>query len=192
MLRPSDDGSLLDASDDEVTLNDNASVRMAHASLLTPEQVAAWQRHFKDYKVKPLFEQLTHQLPPASLMAGKRIADREGWVGDTFGLRGAFGKQGYLRGQAEDGGVFTEYHKDFSSAGVRVLIEFSGSALPEEQMAAALKTLAFYRLPQSWRDEPLPLLDVPPVLLAESYADYHAVARSCGGYDPDWESKMPW
>jgi len=192
LLRPSDDGSLLDASDDEVTPGEGACVRLAHASLLTPEQIAAWQRHFRDYKVKPLFEQLTHQLPPASLMAGKRIADREGWVGDTFGLRGAFGKQGYLRGQAEDGGVFTEYHKDFTSVALRVLIEFSGSGLPEEQMAAALKTLAFYRLPQSWRDEPLPLLDVPPVLLAECYADYHAVARSCGGYDPDWESKMPW
>ena len=192
LLRPSDDGSLLDANDDEVTLDDNASVRLAHASLLDAEQIAAWQRHFKDYKLKPLFEQLAHQLPDAKLMAGRTIADREGWVGDTFGLRGAFGKQGYLRGQAEDGGVFTEYHKDFPSAGLRALIEFSGSGLPEEQMAAALKTLAFYRLPQSWRDEAVPLAEVPPVLLAEAYADYHAVARSTGGYDAQWESKMPW
>ena len=192
LLRPSDDGSLLDANDDEVTLDDNASLRLAHASLLDAETIAAWQRHFKDYKLKPLFEQLAHQLPPAELIVGNSIADREGWVGDTFGLRGAFGKQGYLRGQAEDGGVFTEYHKDFPSVALRALIEFSGSGLPEEQMAAALKTLAFYRLPQSWRDEAVPLAEVPPVLLAESYADYHAVARSCGGYDPDWESKMPW
>ena len=192
LLRPSDDGSLLDVHDDEVELKEGSRLRLAHASLLDADTIAAWQRHFKDYKLKPLFDQLAHQLPDASLMAGREIADRQGWVGDTFGLRGAFGKQGYLRGQAEDGGVFTEYHKDFPSAGLRAQIEFSGSGLPEEQMAAALKTLAFYRLPQSWRDEAVPLADVPPVLLAEAYADYHAVARSTGGHDAQWESKMPW
>ncbi|MGK5023651.1 DUF4132 domain-containing protein [Janthinobacterium sp. RB2R34] len=192
LLRPSDDGSLLDVNDDEVALDDHATLRLAHASLLDAGQITAWQRHFKDYKVKPLFDQLAHQLPDASLMTGREIADREGWVGDTFGLRGAFGKRGYLRGQAEDGGVFTEYHKDFPSAGLRAQIDFSGSGLPEEQMAAAVKTLAFYRLPQSWRDEAVLLLDVPPVLLAEAYADYHAVASSTGGYDAQWESKMPW
>ena len=192
LLRPGDDGSLLDANDDEVTPGEAASLRLAHASLMTPQQVAAWQRHFKDYKVKPLFEQLAHQLPDASLMACSEIADREGWVGDTFGLRSAFGQQGYLRGAAEDGGIFTEYHKDFASVALRAVIEFSGSVLPEELAPAALQTLAFYRLPQSWGDTPLPLSDVPPVLLAETYADYHAVARSTGGYDPQWGSKMPW
>jgi hypothetical protein len=192
LLRPGDDGSLLDANDDEVTPGEGASLRLAHASLMTPQQVAAWQRHFKDYKVKPLFEQLAHQLPDASLMACGEIADREGWVGDTFGLRSAFGQQGYLRGAAEDGGIFTEYHKDFASVALRAVIEFSGSVLPEELAPAALQTLAFYRLPQSWGDTPLPLSDVPPVLLAETYADYHAVARSTGGYDPQWGSKMPW
>ena len=192
LLRPGDDGSLLDANDDEVTPGEAASLRLAHASLMTPEQVAAWQRHFKDYKVKPLFEQLAHQLPEASLMAGSEIADREGWVGDTFGLRSAFGQRGYLRGAAEDGGIFTEYHKDFPSVALRAVIEFSGSALPEELVPAALQTLAFYRLPQAWGDTPLALSDVPPVLLAETYADYHAVASLCGGYDPQWGSKVPW
>ncbi|MCP6484552.1 hypothetical protein NL492_27485, partial [Klebsiella pneumoniae] len=61
-----------------------------------------------------------------------------------------------------------------------------------EQKAAALKTLSFYQLPRNWRDEAMLLSEVPPVLLAETYADYLAVARSCGGYDPQWESKMPW
>ena len=192
LLRPGDDGSLLDIDDEEVTLAEGSRIRLAHGSLLDAAQIAAWQRHLKDYKVKPLFEQLSHQLPDNALMAGREIADRLGWVGDTYGLRGAFTKQGYLRGQAEDGGVFTEYHKDFASADLRAVIEFSGSGLPEEQMAAALKTLSFYQLPRNWRDEAMLLSEVPPVLLAETYADYLAVARSCGGYDPQWESKMPW
>jgi len=192
LLRPGDDGSLLDADDEEVVLDPAGRIRLAHGSLLDAGQIAAWQRHLKDYKVKPLFEQLARQLPDSALMVGREIADRLGWVGDTFGLRGAFTKLGYLRGQAEDGGVFTEYHKDFNSAGLRAVIEFSGSGLPEEQMAAALKTLSFYKLPRNWRDDACLLTDVPPVLLAETYADYLAVAKTCGGFDPQWESKMPW
>jgi len=33
---------------------------------------------------------------------------------------------------------------------------------------------------------------VPPVLLAEAYADYLAVAEACAGFDAGWEKKMPW
>ena len=47
-------------------------------------------------------------------------------------------------------------------------------------------------MPRSWRDEAVPLADVPSVLLAETYADYLAVSKACGGYDAQWESKMPW
>lgn len=192
LLRPTEDGSLIDASDDDVTLTAGCTIRLAHAALLEPALSAAWRQHLKDYKIKPLFEQLAHPLPDAALLQGRQIADREGWVGDTFGLRGAFGKQGYLRGAAEDGGVFMEYHKDFTSAGLRATIQFSGSSLPEEQMPAALKTLEFYPLPLSYNDEPIPLADVPLVLLAETYADYLAVAKTCSGYDAQWESKMAW
>jgi hypothetical protein len=38
----------------------------------------------------------------------------------------------------------------------------------------------------------MPLNKVPPVLLAEAYADYLAVAEACAGFDVDWEKKMRW
>jgi hypothetical protein len=31
---------------------------------------------------------------------------------------------------------------------------------------------------------------VPPVLLAEAWADYHAIA-ACVSFDADWERKVP-
>ena len=64
---------------------------------------------------------------------------------------------------------------------------FRGSLLPEERQPAALKALAFQRLPGLLA---VPLAQVPGVLLAEAYADYHAVATS-GAYDEHWESKVP-
>lgn len=200
LLRPSDDGSLIDAADDEVTLAPDDRIALAHASLLDEEQVGAWQAHLKDYKVTPLFAQLARRRPALADPDAELVDDRLGWVSDTFTLRGAFNKLGYARAAAEDGGVFFEYTKDFSSVGLQVRIEFSGSALPEENMPAALKTLSFVRLGAPggygyWSgggSGGLALSKVPPVLLAEAYGDYHAVAAATQGFDPDWQRKMPW
>lgn len=198
-FRPTEDGSLINTEDDEVELADGALVRLAHASLVDAATAGAWTKHFKDYKTAPLFPQMSRQSPALSFTDDKGLAvssiqDRQGWVSDSFTLRGAFTKLGYQRAQAEDGGFFYEYTKDFASVGVRVCIEFSGNTLPEENVAAALKTLSFENSrSRSWSsDSTLPLASVPPVLLAEAYADYLAVAQACTGFDPDWEKKMPW
>ncbi|GAB2923984.1 hypothetical protein GCM10027093_74260 [Paraburkholderia jirisanensis] len=197
-LRPTEDGSLIDTQDDEVELAPDSMLRVAHASLMDPETAAAWVRHCKDYKITPLFAQMTRPTPALPLRdeSGRDvtgISDRQGWISDAFTLRGAFTKLGYQRAQAEDGGFFYQYTKDFSSVGVRVAIEFSGNTLPEENVPAALKTLSFEASQvRNWNERILPLAKVPPVLLAEAYADYLAIAEACAGFDADWEKKMPW
>ena len=197
-FRPTEDGSLLDVQDDEVDLAPDSLLRLGHASLVDAASAAAWVGHFKDYKLAPLFAQM-NRMPPAVAFkdaTGKdvtTIADRQGWISDTFTLRGTFTKLGYQRSQAEDGGFFSQYTKEFASAGVRVVLEFSGNTLPEENVPAALKTLAFEDMRvKTWGENALALRNVPPVLLAEAYADYLAVAQACAGFDADWEKKMPW
>ncbi|GGY60725.1 DUF4132 domain-containing protein [Pseudoduganella albidiflava] len=203
-FRPTEDGSLVDTNDDEVTLRDGATVRLAHACLLdaAPDGMVssreasakAWQVHFKDYKVVPLFAQMTRAQPALDLQqnpAQREIADRQGWLSDAFTLRGAFTKLGYQRAPAEDGGVFTSYHKDFPATGIRVAIDFTGSMLPEENIPAAVTKLGFYSLAPRRAHQPLPLGGIPPVLLAEAYGDYHAVA-GVGAFDEQWEKKAQW
>lgn len=197
-FRPSEDGCLLNTTDDEVSLSGSGLLRLAHASLVGASTTNAWVQHFKDYKLAPLFPQMAHQSPTLAFadesgVAVTEVKDHQGWVSDTFTLRGALTKLGYQRSQAEDGGFFHQYTKDFSSVGVRVVIDFSGNTLPEENVAAALKTLAFEdSKARGWSDRNLALAKVPPVLLAEAYADYLAVAQVCAGFDAEWEKKMPW
>lgn len=193
-FRPTEDGSLIDALDDEVALMADATIHLAHRALVTPEEAAAWVAHFKDYKVAPLFAQMTRPLvvPPGPL-TGDTVADRLGWLSDTFTLRTAFTKLGYQRGATEDGGRFYTYTKDCGSAGLRVEVAFSGSQLPEENVAAALTTLTFRAIKGARGSCGAVALDqVPPVLLAEAWADYHTVAAACTGFDADWERKVPW
>jgi hypothetical protein len=59
-------------------------------------------------------------------------------------------------------------------------------------MPAALKTLGFECIRGARMGSAVALGKVPPVLLAEAWGDYHAVAAACQGFDPDWERKMPW
>lgn len=198
LFRPTEDGSLIDLDDDEVELADDSRIRLAHAALVDGETAKGWVRHFKDYKVKPLFAQMSRQLPEiapeaADPASDNSIGDRLGWLSDTFTLRGVLTKLGYQRAAAEDGGFFDHYFKEFTSLGLRVSIGFTGNCLPEENVPAALTRLAFEKIGRRWSSgDNLPLADIPPVLLAETYADYRAAADACVGFDPQWEKKTPW
>lgn len=192
-FRPSDDGTLLNLEDDEIELAEDSKVQISHAVLVGNDQAKAWIAHFKDYKVSFLFEQMTHLLPDNLNEKATEVEDHKGWLTDTFTLRGVVTKLGYQRASIEDGGSFDRYTKPFNQMGIHVQIIFSGSYVPEENIPAVLYELAFSKKSSySWNSNDLPLAEVPPILLAESYADYLKVANSCKGFDPEWEKKTPW
>jgi len=56
-FRPLDDGTLTTVDDAEVTFPPDATVTLAHAGSLDEPTIKAWQQHFDDYRVEPLFEQ---------------------------------------------------------------------------------------------------------------------------------------
>lgn len=181
-FRPTEDGALIDAADEPIELDADARIGLAHATALDAESVGAWRGHLADYAVKLLFEQLVSYVPDFN-PADTEFDELRGHMSDTFSFRGVAGKRGYTRAAAEDGGWFTEYLKPFASAGLTAVIGFSGSYLPEENIACATGTLSFSR-----GRRPVPLGEVPPVMLAECFADYAALA-ALGPFDPDHERK---
>jgi hypothetical protein len=181
-FRPTEDGELIGVDDEPIALAPDSRVGLAHAVLLTAADTAAWRGHLTDYQVEPLFEQFRAALPV--LAAGATEAsDLRGHLTDTFSFRGLAAKRGYSRSGAEDGGWFSEYVKPFAAADLTAVLSFTGSYLPEENISCATEALYFTR-----RNRPLPLADVPGVLLAETYADYAALA-ALGPYDPDYAQK---
>lgn len=192
-FRPTEDGSLIDVEDEEVDINSVSQVRLAHMVLLHAGAQKAWLAHLKDYRIKPLFEQLKRELPPQIQPKQQDIDSFKGYLSDTYTLRGVFTKMGYQRGPAEDGGSFMEYHKRFTSLGVAAQISFSGSYFPEENIHAVVYELSFVGLrggKPSYTQ--LDLNEIAPVLLTEVYNDYALLASKTMGFDADWEKKTPW
>lgn len=191
-FRVLDDRSLTGSADQLVDLAAFSGIRVAHAALLDQAGTAAWQAHLKDYEVAALFEQFGR--PVLALTPGivedNSIIDRRGYMIETFKLRGIATKLGYQRGQAEDGGVFTHYQKRFQSAGITALVDFTGAALPEENVAAAITGLRFSKLGNgsSW-GKALPPSGIAPVLLSEVWNDVHRMAEQGSGFAADWQKK---
>ena len=182
LFRPTPDKELLNIDDEEITLPDDARIGLAHRAGVTVDQAEAWRRHIKDYEIDQLFSQFESE-PPPFLEGASVIDDHLGWLSDTFAIRTRATKRGYSRSPAEDGAWYATYYKDLPGAGFRVYIEFTGNTLPEEQIPAAVERLTFEK-----NDEEIMLAEVPPILLAESYADYVFIAEA-GSFDPEWESK---
>ena len=188
-FRLTEDGSLITNQDNEILLDQNHFITVAHSALLSSDDITQWQMHLKDYKIDPLFEQFSALLPDMSKFKDDVIDERLGWLTDSFTLRGILKKLGYERDDIEYGGYFFGYHKYFSSLNIYINIEFSGSMLPEENIPVVLSNLSF-STKKGFEDKVIALDKLPKVLLAEGYANYMAVANACSGFDPNWKDKL--
>jgi hypothetical protein len=192
-FRPTSDGDFTDVDDAPVNVDDFTGLRLAHGALFDDTQVTAWKAHIDDYEVNQLFNQFGRQLLrlDESMASADEINDRLGWVTDAFSIRGAANKLGYERGEPMDGGFFCEYVKPFKAANIVAVIEFTGNGLPEENVAAAMKTLRFVSNYAAYGVNKVPLKDVPPVLLSECWNDYREMVAKAQ-FDENWKTKTPW
>jgi hypothetical protein len=189
LFRPTQEGDFTDAGDSDVAIDDFAAVRLAHGALVDAETCKAWIAHLKDYEIKPFIAQFDTLRSPltAEQAEAEAITDRQGWAALSLTIRGAAEKRGYQRVMRDSGGCH-EYVKTFPSHGITATIWHTGSAAEDQNQRLALKELKFTK--QSHRGI-YRLKDVPPVMLAECWADYHAVAAKAV-FDPEWEKISPW
>ncbi len=193
-FRPLEDGSLTNVDDEVVTLGPDDVVRVAHEVVIPPADSQRWIEHLRDYDVAPLLPQFGKPVYriPAERVEEDTVQDFLGHVLMSFALRGRATKLGWLRGPAEDAGFYFTYVRRFPSAGLEAVIEFTGSALPEENRLVALRDLSFRMVvagASGRGDATVPLGQVPPVLLSECWNDLRTMAADGTGFDPEWERK---
>ena len=166
-FRPTEDGELLGADDAVLELPPNAAVTLAHGTLLPEVEAADWQEHLADYEVTLLFDQFSAGAPQVEQGqwgiddgAGRRVVARD--------LR----KRAKARGYEPDSNIYwyTTFLKAFPVAGLCSVIDFGGVDVWSEDQVVTTGPLSLVAGQRA-----MPLEQVPPVLLAECYADYRAV-----------------
>ncbi|MGW6445823.1 WGR and DUF4132 domain-containing protein [Lentzea sp. NPDC055074] len=119
-FRLAEDRTFADAEDDEFTLPDTATVRVAHAVDLRATS-AAWGEVFADYEILQPFPQLgrpVHLLsaPEDLLPRLKKYCDTPYPIGKILGLT----KKGWVRGTPQDAGVECWITRPFPDGGALV------------------------------------------------------------------------
>ncbi|MFT3782798.1 MAG: DUF4132 domain-containing protein [Nibricoccus sp.] len=196
-FRPLADKTLTNTDDDAVSVGTDARIRLAHDAAIAAAQRDAWLAHFTDYKIEPLFQQfgkLAYTVPEAQ-REETEINEYRGHIVENFKLRGRLTTLGYTRGQAQDGGWFSEYHKRFPGLGIQATINFSGSPLPEENRPVALLSLCFSSIGGDgagvqFEANATRLCDLPAVLVSECWNDLRLAASDGKGFDPNWEKTV--
>ncbi|WP_439656631.1 WGR and DUF4132 domain-containing protein [Lentzea sp. HUAS TT2] len=118
-FRLAEDRTLADSSDDEFTLPEAATVRVAHPVDLQ-EQLEAWGEVFADYEILQPFPQLgrpLHLVPREDLLPHlTKYCDVDHPVGKILSLT----KKGWERGEPQDGGVECWITRPLPSGGALV------------------------------------------------------------------------
>lgn len=199
-FRPLPDRTLSDFDDEEINLEPEDLVQLAHDAYLSVEDAAKWLEHLDDYEVEPLFQQFGKQAPDMNPAFLERtdIKDFEGHVVNSFKLRSRTTKLGYTRGMAEDGGWFRTYYKNFPGLKLQAVIDFTGNMLPEEDRNVALMSLYFIEQKPddadtwSYSHRPLKLKNLPEVLVTECWNDLRIMSADGTGFDKDWQKTTGW
>ena len=179
-FRVAEDRSFADVHDDEFTLADDATVRLAHP-LLLGGALAQWAELFADYEILQPFPQLGR--PVRRLLPGEETANRlhrfEGFtvpVGRLLGLT----KRGWERGQPQDAGIERWFSKKLAAGRYLVIALEMGIAvgIVNEFPDQTFETVWLDTQPgDHWssRDYPLRFNDLDPVTVSELLADLEEV-----------------
>ncbi|MFI9810092.1 DUF4132 domain-containing protein [Streptomyces sp. NPDC052301] len=175
-FRVAEDRTFADVHDDELTLPEEATVRVAHPLHLT-DDLDAWSELFADYEILQPFPQLgrdVHALTEEEA-AGHRLTRFEGAtvpVGKLLGLT----KRGWERGEPQDAGVERWFHRRIDDDHYLVI------GLDEGIAVGALDVFPDQTFENVWLDSkpgdywssrtyPLRLGDLDPVIASEVLAD---------------------
>jgi len=161
-FRIAEDGTLADLEDTTTTLDDDASVGIAHPLFLTDELRVAWAQRLSDYEILQPFEQIgrrVERVAPGTEedVPFRKAAEREVGLG---ALLGALEARGWRTAMPDGDGVIDSLSRRFGDR--EVTIGFSPGFRPREPRPDRV-TVQVYAGKR--------LRDVPPLVFAEVTRD---------------------
>ncbi len=183
-FRISEERDFANESDDTITLPAEHAVGIVHPLELADEQRAKWGEVLSDYEIVAPFAQLGREVYALEAAEAKKDA-LERFVNLKIvapTLVFTLEKLGWVRGEAMDGGCFTEHSKQFPAANVTVVIGYEGTVGmgyidPSEELTLEPTYFIEGMRPPScygWADKnrrKLKLGEVNPIVISEVLSD---------------------
>ncbi len=176
VFRPLTDGTLLDLDDEELTLDESSSIRIAHTRTVDQETELAAIEHLADYEVPQLFAQFGRTAAPegpittfdGKVVTATAFASRArqlGWqVSETFGTGAAIGVVNTFE-DLKLAAVLTVQHG----------LVLGGYDMSGDE-TCTVSQLIVTGLPVVQRPKRISLDEVPSTLLDEVFADATTIA----------------
>ena len=200
-FRYMEDGSFNTADEEEYTFPDGANIGLVHPIELDSDSLAAWKQQLEDYEITQSIDQLsrpTYRLPAEQAQATS-LETVAGRVLNALTLMGKLQNMGWYRGSVVDGGSFYTFYREDPSAGIGVVLSFSGSFVGGDYDDVTVFDAVFYRADvveyaNFCYDTPeeeniLPLGQVPARYYSEVVWQLERATASSTETDPDWRSK---
>jgi hypothetical protein len=169
---PQPNQTLIDVEGNAITVLPTALVRLAQATLLSPESTQAWQQYWINRQIPPLFDSWSVVYsPPATSANVTAISDFAGRSLSRHLLRQRALQRGYLPHTEDfEHGWTVNYRKRFEDIDLEAVLDISGDPpVSQEVFEVQIQELYF------WREHQLPLAEVPPVLLSIVWHEIQAI-----------------
>ncbi|RRD49937.1 DUF4132 domain-containing protein, partial [Arachnia propionica] len=124
--RIDEDATLIDTDDDPITVPEGGSIGIVHRLDLTDEKASAWGEVLADYELTTPFKQLDRPTFTLPTSQGEKLELQgipEGKI-PAAKLIGAFGKYGWLRGNAYDAGVYSVHYLPVPTANLTIVAHY--------------------------------------------------------------------
>lgn len=177
-----EDTSLLNLHDDEIEINDNASIGIVHPLDLAEEQRQAWKRKFFDLSIESIFPQLDRSVSLVGPDEGEQKIIRrfEEKATQSGAVTTTLERYGWRKGAAGDGGSIDSFSLTDEAHNRKAVLEVDGVfaggfGYDGEARLGRLyfinpekDTGRWFQSPKDERDERLiALKDLPPVFYSE-------------------------
>jgi hypothetical protein len=184
-----EDTTLMDAADNEISLEGEAQIGIVHPLQLSTEELKQWQHKFFDLSIEPVFQQLdrkTESLAPEQKEV-TIIRTFDGTKTEPGSIRGTLERYGWRKGPAGDGGSVDAFFKDEDASDIMAVLEVEGVFVAgyDSGMDAILGRLYFrQRLGKNkWVTQPkddkdpilIPLGNLPAVFYSEVISAIKAI-----------------
>ncbi|MBC8109672.1 MAG: DUF4132 domain-containing protein, partial [Verrucomicrobia bacterium] len=176
----SEDTSLLNVNDEEISLPEDAQIGMIHPLLLSEAEKNTWIQKFYELEIESVFPQLLRPVVKLALKEATLTESEEfsKIKAEPMPIKGAFKGYGWVAWGVEDHGDISSFAKNYTEMGVRAMIDTGGGLFlgyDGDGMEAEFGSFYFKKISDKWDEPNLAFGEVPEIVYSETVSELRQI-----------------